>query len=444
MKRADLVIVGGSAAGFQAAISARKHKQVKEVVLIRKERRAVVPCGIPYIVGTLGSVEKNLLPDALLGDTELIVDEVTSINRDARTLDTAGGESIGYDRLVLATGSQPLVPKIPGAELQNVFAVWKDAEYLEKLHRALEQAHDVVIVGGGFIGAEFADECRKLNCSVTIVELLTHCLFVNCDEDFCMRIEEKLRNVGVQIRTGCRVQSIEGKEKVEHVLCDRGERIRADVVILAVGVKPNVALAEGAGLPIGEQGGIEVDQYMMTTDPHIFAIGDCAEKYSFFTGKSIALRLASTAAREARIAMANLAHPRRQRNLGTVGVFSTMIAGTAVGVVGLTERAAIAQGFEVVIGESAAADKHPGTMPGAIELWVKLVFDKTTRKMLGGECCGGMSTGEISNCMAVLIAAEMTVDQVATLRVGTHPALTASPLVYQLVNAAEDALTKFG
>lgn len=443
MKRADLAIVGGSAAGFQAAISAGKHEQLKQVILIRKEQRAVVPCGIPYIVGTLGSVEKNLVPDGLLGHTELVIDEVTSINRDAKTLSTARGDDIGYDKLILATGSQPLVPKIPGAKLQNVFAVWKDADYLEKFHGALEQANDVVIVGGGFIGAEFADECRKLNCNVTIVELLEHCLFVNCGEDFCMRIEDKLRKAGVQIHTGCRVQSIEGEEEVEYVLCDRGEATKADVVILAVGVKPNVDLAEGAGLPIGDQGGIDVDQYMMTTDPDIFAIGDCAEKYSFFTGKPIGLRLASTAAREARIATANLVHPRRQRNLGTIGVFSTMIAGTAVGVAGLTERAATDQGFEVVIGETAAADKHPGAMPGAVELRVKLVFDKITGKMIGGECCGGVSTGEISNCMAVLIAAEMTADQVATLRVGTHPALTASPLVYQIVNAAEDALSKF-
>jgi len=443
VKSADLVIIGGSAAGFQAAISVARHKAVHSVMLIRKEPKAVVPCGIPYIVGTLGSVEKNILPDKLLGDTELVIDEVTSIDRENKTLVTKQGETVGYGKLILATGSKPVVPRFPGVDLANVFAIWKDAEYLKKVHNALQQAGDVVIVGGGFIGAEFADECRKMNCNVTVVELLEHCLFVNCDEEFCIRIEDKLKEVGVQIRTGCKMQSIEGKDKVEYVVCDRGERMKADVVILAIGVRPNVDLAEAAGLPIGEQGGIAVDQYMMSDDPHIFAIGDCAEKYSFFTGKPIGLRLASTAAREARIAAANLVQPRRQRNLGTMGVFSTMIAGTAVGVAGLTESAATEQGFNVVVGETAAVDKHPADMPGATELRVRLMFDKANGKIIGGECCGGLSTGEMANCMATLIAAGMTVDQVATLRVGTHPALTASPLVYQVVEAAEEAAAKF-
>ena len=444
MRRADLVIIGGGAAGFQAARSAARHKAVGSIVLIRKEPRAVVPCGIPYIVGTLGSVEKNTLPDKLLGDTELIIDEVTSIDRQNKTVATARGETVGYDRLFLASGSKPVVPPFPGVNLRNVFAVWKDAEYLEKLHKALQEAEDVIIVGGGFIGAEFADECRKMNCNVSVIELLQHCLLVNCDEDFCIRIEEKLKAVGVQIRTGCKVQAIEGKDKVEYVVCDRGERMKADVVILAIGVRPNVDLAEGAGLLIGEEGGIVVDQYMMTGDPHIFAIGDCAEKYSFFTGKPTGLRLASTAAREARIAAANLVHPRRQRNLGTMGVFSTMIAGTAVGLAGLTERAAAEQGFDIVIGETAAVDKHPGAMPGATELRVRLIFDRTNGTIIGGECCGGLSTGEMANCMGTLVATGMTVHQVATLRVGTHPALTASPLVYQIVSAAEEAAIKFG
>jgi len=443
VKSAELVIVGGSAAGFQAVISARRRKAVDSVILIRKEPRAVVPCGIPYIAGTLGSVEKNILPDKLLGDTDLIIDEVTSIDRENKTLATAQGETIGYEKLFLATGSVPVVPRIPGADLRNVFTVRKDTQYLEAMHEALKQAQDVVIIGGGFIGAEFADECRKMDCNVTVVELLEHCLLVNCDEEFCVKIEEGIAQEGVSVRTGCRVQSIEGKDQVEYVVCDRGERMKADVVILAIGVKPTVDLAKDAGLPIGQTGGIVVDQYMMTADPDIFAIGDCAEKYSFFTGKPIGLRLASTAAREARIAAANLVHPRRERNLGTIGVFSTMIADTAVGVAGLTRKAAIDQGFDVIVGETTAADKHPGGMPGAAKLQVKLVFDKNNGKILGGECCGGPSIGEMVNSMATLIAAEMTVHEIATLRVGTHPALTASPLAYQIVNAAEGAVAEF-
>jgi NADH oxidase (H2O2-forming) len=442
MKKADIVIVGGSAAGIEAAITARKQYPSKKVIVVRKEKDTLVPCGIPYIMGTLGSADKNVMPVGLLGDAALIVDQVTSIDREAKSVTTAGGEVIGYDRLVLATGSRPVVPPIPGANLKNVFTIRKEIDYLEQLRKALSQAKDVVIIGGGFIGAEFADECRKMGLNVTVVELLEHCLYLNCDEDFCIRIEDKMREVGVHVNTTCRVTSIVGDEKVHHVECEKGLRFKADVAILAIGVVPNIELARDAGLEIGEQKGIWVDQYMMTSDPNIFAIGDCAEKFCFFTGKPTATRLASVATREARIAGANLFQSRRRRNRGTIGVFGTMIADTAVGVAGLTERASRALGFDLVIGEAAAVDRHPGTMPGAKELRVKLIFDRSSAKLIGGEACGGITAGEIANVMAQAISTERTWDDMAAAQIGTHPALTASPLVYQVVNAAEEAVAQ--
>jgi NADH oxidase (H2O2-forming) len=442
MKKADVVIVGGSAAGIEAAITAQKQYHPNKVIVVRKEEKALVPCGIPYIMGTLGSAEKNVMPAALLGGAELIVDEVTSIDREAKSVTTAGGDTIGYDKLILATGSRPVVPPIPGADLKNVFTIRKDIDYLQQLQDSLKQAKDVVIVGGGFIGAEFADECRKMGLNVTIVELLEHCLMLNCDEDFCIRIEDKMKEVGVQVNTTCRVKSIVGDKKAEHVECEKGLRFKADVVILAIGVAPNTELARDARLEIGEQKGIWVDQYMITNDPDIFAVGDCAEKFCFFTGKPIATRLASVATREARIAAANLFQPRRRRNEGTIGVFGTMIADTAIGVAGLTERAARNFGFDLVTGEAAAVDKHPGAMPGAKELRVKLIFDRSSRRIIGGEACGGVTAGEIANVMAQAIVAGMTADEIATAQVGTHPALTASPLVYQIVNAGEEAVVK--
>jgi len=310
------------------------------------------------------------------------------------------------------------------------------------LQEALKQAKDVVIVGGGFIGAEFADECHKIGLNVTVVELLEHCLMLNCDEDFCIRIEDKMREAGVQINTTCRVESIVGNNKVEYVECEKGLRFKADVVILAIGVVPNTELARDARLEIGEQRGILVDQYMMTSDPNIFAIGDCAEKFCFFTGKPIATRLASVAAREARIAGANLFQPRWRRNQGTIAVFGTMIADVALGAAGLTEREAKNLGFDLVTGEAAAMDRHPGTMPGARELRVKLIFDRSSGKIIGGEACGGVTAGEVANIMAQAIATGMTASDIAVSQVGTHPALTASPLVYQIVNAAEEAVAK--
>jgi len=389
-------------------------------------------------MGTLESIEKNVMPDALLGDAELIVDEVASINREAQNVTTTGGETISYEKLILATGSRPVVPPIPGVELDNVFTVKKEMAYLQQLQDALKQSTDVVIVGGGFIGAEFADECRKMGLNVTVVELLEHCLLMNCDDYFCSRIEDALRESGVQVHTGCRVKSISGTKKAEYVECDNELNLRADVVILAIGVVPNNELACDAGLQIGDRRGIMVDQYMRTSDPNIFAIGDCAEKFCFFTRKPVATRLASIATREARIAIANL-FQTRQSNEGTMAVFGTMIGDTAIGVAGLTERQATDAGFNIVVGESAAVDKHPGSIPGAREMRVRLIFERRSGKMIGGEACGGITAGEISNIMASAIANGMTAEKVAASPMGTHPLLTASPLVYQIVNAAADA-----
>ena len=439
MKSADLVVIGGSAAGPQAAMVASRHYMIDSIIVIRREEKVLVPCGIPYIFGTLGSADKNLMPDTLLGNAELIIDDVTAIDRSSQTVSTAGGETIGYKKLVLATGSRPIVPPIPGAELQNVFTVKKDVGYLQQLQQVLAGAQDLVVIGGGFIGVEFADECRKLGLNVTIVELLPHCLQLVCTEDLCAKAEEKLREAGIRVITANGVKSILGDGKVGGVELSDGERLKADVVIIGIGVAPNTELAREAGLEIGEQRGVKVDEYMMTTDPNIFAAGDCADKFSFFTGKPSALRLASIATAEARIAVTNLFEPRR-KNRGAMGVFSTKVGDLAVAVAGLHERSAAEAGFDIVTGDSAAVDKHPGSMPGAAQLSVRLVFERQSARLLGGEIWGGSTAAEIANTLAALISQGVTAEDVAFLQVGTHPAFTASPLASQVVNAAERAL----
>ncbi len=437
--KADLVIIGGSAAGVQAAITARRLNQVGKITVIRKERKVLVPCGIPYIFGTLGSAEKNLIPDGAIGDAELVVDEVISLDRKYQRVTTAGGRTINYDKLILATGSQPLVPPIPGRDLSNVFTIKKDIEYLQALDEALNKAKNVVIVGGGFIGVEFADECRKRGLNVTIVELLPHCLSLNCDERFCIRIEEELTKAGIEVKCANGVKSITGDGRVSQVVLSSGERLKADLVILAIGVVPNTKLAQEAGLEIGVTKAIKVDRYMRTSDPNIFAIGDCAEKYSFFTGKPTPLRLASIATHEARMAVANLFEPCVE-NRGAVGVFGTKVGDVAVGVAGLTEKAAREAGFNVVITEAGTIDRHPGAMPGAQQLRVKLVFDRESGRMLGGEADGGVSVGELVNAMAILVQNEATAADISTSQIGTHPALTASPIAYPTINAAEQVV----
>jgi NADPH-dependent 2,4-dienoyl-CoA reductase/sulfur reductase-like enzyme len=442
VERYDAVVVGGSAAGIPAAITVKRHYPEARVAVIRQEEKVLVPCGIPYIFGTLGSSDKDLIPDkAVTGNgANLVVDEVTTLDRGEHTVATAGGRTLGYDKLVLATGSLPVVPPIPGTDLDNVFSVEKRVDYLDTLSSKMDEVQDVIVIGGGFIGMEMADECRKRdNLNVTIIELLPHCLFLAFDEDLCVRAEEALASAGVQVRTQARAQAIRGNGKVEAVELANGERLKADMVIFGIGARPNVDLARQSELELGPLGAIAVDRHMQTSDPDIFAVGDCAEKISFFTGRPCPLRLASIATAEARIAGANLFESRRE-NPGAVGVFSTRINGLSMGIAGIGEKAAQEARIDYVVGQAEAMDKHPGSMPGAQMLRVKLIFRKYSGVLIGGQVCCGDTTGEFVNLIAALIQARMHADQIAMFQMGTHPALTASPIAYQLVNAAEQAL----
>ncbi|OQY36653.1 MAG: pyridine nucleotide-disulfide oxidoreductase, partial [Anaerolineaceae bacterium 4572_5.2] len=405
MKKVDALIIGGSAAGFAAAITARRHYPDATLALIRQEKKSLVPCGIPYIFGTLGSPEKNLMPDPALAknNVELIIGLVTGIDREAKTVVTDAGETIGYEKLILTTGSLPLIPPIPGADLENVFSIQKDVDYLARMLEVLKEARDVVIIGGGFIGLEMADECRKLGIqNITVVEMLSHCLFIVFDEDLCVRIEDGLLKSGIRIRSSQQAKAIVGNGRVEYVELANGERLKADVVLMGIGVRPNVELARQAGLDIGSTGTVIVDRHMMTSDPNIFAAGDCAETVSFFTGRPLKAWLASVASAEARIAAANLFEIRRA-NKGAVSVFSTKIGNLASGLAGIRERDAAEAGIAYVVGEAEAPDKHPGALPNATRLRLKLIFRKYSGILIGGQVCGGDTVGELVNLIAAMI-----------------------------------------
>jgi NADH oxidase (H2O2-forming) len=445
MDKADVLIIGGSAGGPVAGITARRHYKDAKVTVIRKEKpgQVLVPCGLPYIFGTVGAPEKNIIPDALLtGNTiDFIVDEVTSIDRQGKVVSTASGKSVGYEKLVLAVGGLPIIIPIPGSDLENVFCAKKDVDYINTLLKTLDKVKDVVIIGGGFIGLEFADELKKRGLNVTIVEMLPHCLELVFDEDFCSVAENKLRERGIDVKTKAQAEAILGKKQVEGVKLSTGEELKADLVFMCIGVRPNTELAQKAGLEIGETKAIWVDDYGRTSDQDIFAIGDCAEKKSFFTRRPSNLRLASIACTEARIAGANLFGLKR-RNEGVIGSFATIIGDSGVGMAGLTETAAKAAGLEVVTSDVKTPDKHPGSMPGTTEFRVKLVFERASQQILGGQVCGGGTVGEVVNVLSALIQNKMTADQVATFQYGTHPFFTPSPIPYPIVNGAEVALTK--
>jgi NADH oxidase (H2O2-forming) len=444
MKQADIVVIGGSAAGIPAAITAQRHYPEKNILLIRKEKQVVIPCGIPYIYGTVGTPENNLIPDGVLknNNIDFIVDEATELSPKEKRVILASGESVTYDKLVLATGSVPLVPPIPGIDKKNVYTVRKDVQHLQDLLNALKDVRELVILGCGFIGVEFADECKKnRDINVTVVEMLEQCLQIAFGEEACrccQEVEDYLTKKGINIVTGAKLEEVLGDDRVTGVKLSSGQEIKADLLIVGIGVRPNIDLAEKAGLAVDKRG-IIVDTTMRTSDPNIFACGDCASKFSFFTGQPSGLRLASIATTEARIAGANLYEISR-KNPGVLGVFSTALGNLTVGIAGMSEKGAKQCGFDVITGEAEAADRHPGGMPGMSKMWLRLIFNKVNGELVGGAVRGGPSAGELINTISACIQNRMRASDIATLQIGTHPAITASPIVYPLVTAAEMAL----
>ncbi len=442
MKTTDVLVLGGLS-GITAGISCRRHFPDKKVILVRKEGTVLIPCGIPYIYGTVGGPQNNVVPDGLLESNgiELIKDEATDVDRANKVVTLKGGERITYDKLVFATGSQPLVPPIPGVDKKNVYPIKKEFDYLGGVLESMKSVKDLVIIGGGFIGVEFADECRKgRNINVTVVEALPHCLQMAMDDEFCAEAETKLSEAGVKIMVGAKVEAILGGDTVTGVRLSGGTELRADMVILGIGAVPNTELANKSGLELGFKNTIKVDRYMRSyNDPDVFACGDCAEKPSFFSGRPVGVMLASIATSEARIAGANL-YSTVHQNCGAISVFSTIVNGRAFAVAGLTERLARQDGMDIIIGTAESADTHPGGMPNSCMTKVKLVFAKDTGVIVGGSLSGGRSVGEMINVLSACIMHKMTANDIVQFQMGTHPALTSSPIAYPIVNAACKAI----
>jgi NADPH-dependent 2,4-dienoyl-CoA reductase/sulfur reductase-like enzyme len=441
MKRTDVLIIGGSASGIVTALTGKSSYPDKDFLVIRKEKQVVVPCGIPYIFGSLESSDKNIISDAVLdkANVKFKVDEVTTIDTDKKSCITADGTEICYDKLVFATGSTTKIPNwLKGATKDNVFTVPKDKEYLDNVVETIKDCKKIVTIGGGFIGVEISDELNKRGKDVTIVEILPHVLSLAFDKEIACKAEETLKKRGVKILSGVGVKEIVGDKKATGVLLDNGDTIDADAVILSVGYEPNTNLAKQAGLLLNEKGFIKVDEYMRTDMPDIFAVGDCSEKKDFFTRKTSGIMLASTACAEARIAGMSLYKLSAVKTFGgTIAIFSTALGNTSFGVAGLTEDMANKEGFEIVVGAFEGIDKHPGSLPNTNKQMVKLIVARDSGIILGGEVIGGPSAGELTNIIGLAIQNKMTINCLLTCQIGTHPLVTAPPTAYPIIKAAE-------
>jgi len=444
MKKTDVLVIGGSAAGLVTALTAKSHNPEIHITVVRKEEQVVVPCGIPYIFGSLESSEQDVIPDAKLekGGIDLIVDEVTAVDCESNRATTKGGEEIAFDKVVFATGSQPKVPRwLKGSDLDGVYTVPKDKQYLDSFAEQLPHSQKIVVIGGGFIGVEVSDELNKAGKDVTLVEVLPHVLGSVFDDTVAEKAENALKARGVTVKSGSGVKEISGDGKVSGVELQNGERLEADLVVLSMGYEPNTSLAKKAGLELNRFGQIKVDEYMRTDCVDVFAVGDCAQKHDFVTRRDTPSMLASTASAEARIAGINLFKLSVTKNFkGTISVFSTAVGEDAFGVAGLTRSQAEKQHLPVITSKFEGPDRHPGKIPGMHMQMVELVVAKDSGLILGGTATGGLSIGELVNTIGFAIQNNMTIYDLLTTQIGTHPLLTAPPTAYPLIKAAEIAV----
>lgn len=443
MRNVDVLVIGGGASGLQAAITTKSSYPEKEVVLIRREPKALIPCGIPYIFGTLDSSDKDILPDALLTNigVEIIIDEVSSLETEEHSCSCVSGEKYYYGKLILAMGSIPTKPGwLKGAELEEVYTIPKNKEYLDLMLSSLKEKKRIIVVGAGFIGVEVSDELNKRGYEVSLIEIEPTILSKAFDPEFGKIAQEHLEERGVTVLAGTGISQIVGEKRVEKVLLSDGRSLEADAVILSMGYRPNTTLAKEAGIELNELGFIKTCEYMrvLPCTSDIVAVGDCAEKRDFITRKLDGTMLASTACAEARIAAMNLytLSPCKPFT-GTIAIYSTAIGEHAFGTAGITETRAVAENFAVISGSFTGVDTHPGCLAHTHKQTVKLIVASDCGMILGGEVYGGISAGELTNAIGFLIQNRVTVKTLLTMQIGTQPILTGSPAGYPLIKAAE-------
>lgn len=450
-----VVIIGGVAAGPKVAAKVIRLVPHANVTVIEKGQfLSYAGCGLPYYISgqvknhaELMSTPMGALRDAVFFQKVKNVrilsrTEATKIDRTARSvhvkeLGSRREFDLEYDKLVLATGASPIRPSIPGHDLDNIFCLHgvQDAEGIKAVLSG-ERARDVVIVGGGLIGMETTEALAQSGCRVTIVEMQPQTLGM-MDAEMARLVELHLESKGVKVLTNTKVCAFEGDDKVHRVVTNRGT-LAADLVIMGIGVRPNTALARAAGLEIGETGGIKVSEHMQTSDPDIYAAGDCVECTDILTGRPAYVPLGSTANKQGRVAAVNLcggadAFP------GILGTTICKVFDYCVARTGLTERAAKELGYTVTVALAPAPDRA-NYLSTARLLLLKLAVDRDTRRLLGVQAVGPGAADKRIDIAATAIAAGMTVDQVAGLDLGYAPPY--SPAMDNLITAANVARNK--
>ena len=443
-----VVVIGGVAAGPKVAARIIRLNPEAEVTVVEQgEFLSYAGCGLPYYISGAVKEQSELMetPTGVVRDAAFFqkVKNFKVLNHTRATLVDRvnkkvkiSGEAceqceLDYDHLVFATGATEIKPPIPGIELKNIFSL-KGIEDAEGIKAAIAEhkALDVTIVGGGLIGVEVAEALTEMGCRVTIVELLPQIMTI-VDPEMAAHVEKHFEAHGVKILTGTKVTAFEGDGKVQKVVTDKGE-LASDLVVMSIGVRPCVELAREAGIEIGPTGAIKVTPSMQTSDAYIYAAGDCAEKYDIVTGKPAYVPLGSTANKEGRV-VANTICGFTDSFNGILGSAVCKIFNFSVARTGLGEAKARELGYDVVTCLAPAPDK-PHFMPNAKPLFLKLIADRKTRKLLGAQATGMGDGDKRVNVAATAITAGMTVDQVAQLDLCYAPPF--SPAMDNILTAA--------
>ena len=446
MKNYDVIIIGSGPAGIITGVTLRKLHPEKKVLMITKSGKGLVPCGIPYIFHKLKSVEENKMGPKPFVDAggELLVDPVTGVKTTEKKVIVESGEEYTFDKLVFATGSVPVVPSsLPGHDLENVFYIKKDYEYISRLFDKIQNLKNIVIVGGGFIGAEVAEQLAANEGKVvTLIESEANCFSKAFSPELSAIATEQVKMTGVNVKTSTMVKEIKGKDgKCEKVITSSGDAIAADAVILSIGYKPETILAKEAGLALNKMGAIIVDNYERTSIDDVCAVGDCSQTIGFLTGRQDYIMLASTATAEARVLGYNLFGIRIKKCFsGTLGVFSTKIGDLTMAAAGVNDNNGKEANVNFMTAKFSDTDRHPATLPDTSSLTLKLYFSPTDGSILGGEVWGGCSAGEIINIIGLAIQKNVTVFELVSYQFGTHPLITTAPTKPLIVKAAEAAI----
>ncbi|HWL65507.1 MAG TPA: FAD-dependent oxidoreductase [Actinomycetota bacterium] len=425
-----LVVIGGDAAGMTAASQARKRRGPEDLSIVAFEKgnyTSYSACGIPYFVGDVVEFDRLIVrrPEEFRAKQDIdarIRHEVVGIDLDKRTVTVVheGAESDEpFDHLMVATGGKPLRPQLDGVDSTGIFGVQTldDGVTIERFIEE-EKPEKAVVVGGGYIGLEMAEAFQLRGLKVALVERGPQPM-ATMDPDMGALVADAMRGLGVELLLEESVTGFETKDgKVSAVVTD-ARTLPADIVVLGLGTRPNVELAERSGIPIGESGGIVVDQRMKTPVDGVWSAGDCAEKKHLVSDRPIAIALGTHANKEGRVAGINIGGGNATFP-GVLGTATSKVCGYEVARTGLRESDAEQVGFEV-IGVRTDSTTRAGYYPGAAPITTKLVVERGSGRLLGAQIFGKEGAAKRIDVLAMALWNGMTVDTILNVDLSYAP-----------------------